>query len=78
MKIVEKKPGHDEKLSKLQVKLSNPLSLCWQVTKTMIITTPREDSFAAYLFPFLIGRSRLQKSGESEVRILQMTALLNF
>ncbi len=33
MKIVEKKPGHDEKLSKLQVKLSNPLSLCWQVTK---------------------------------------------
>lgn len=33
MKIVEKKAGHDEKLSKLQVKLSNPLSLCWQVTK---------------------------------------------
>lgn len=33
MKIVEKKAGHDEKLSKLQVHLSNPLSLCWQVTK---------------------------------------------
>ena len=33
MKIVEKKPGHDEKLAKLQVHLSNPLSLCWQVSK---------------------------------------------
>lgn len=33
MKIVEKKPGHDEKLAKLQVRLSNPLSLCWQVSK---------------------------------------------
>lgn len=36
MKIVEKKAGHNEKLSKLQVKLSNPLSLCWQVTKNVI------------------------------------------
>ena len=33
MKIVEKKPGHDEKLAKLKVQMSNPLSLCWQVTK---------------------------------------------
>lgn len=33
MKIVEKKAGHDEKLAKLKVHLSNPLSLCWQVSK---------------------------------------------
>ena len=33
MKIIEKKPGHDEKLAKLKVHLSNPLSLCWQVSK---------------------------------------------
>ncbi len=33
MKIVEYKKGHEEKLKKLTVKLSNPLSLCWQITK---------------------------------------------
>lgn len=33
MEIVEKKAGHDEKLAKLKVQLSNPLSLCWQITK---------------------------------------------
>ena len=33
MEIVEKKSGHNERLSRLGVKLSNPLSLCWQVTK---------------------------------------------
>mgnify|MGYP004615434307 CR=1 FL=1 len=33
MKIVEYKKGHEEKLKNLKVKLSNPLSLCWQITK---------------------------------------------
>lgn len=33
MKIVEYKKGHEEKLKNLEVKLSNPLSLCWQITK---------------------------------------------
>ena len=33
MKIIEYKKGHEEKLDKLKVKLSNPLSLCWQITK---------------------------------------------
>ncbi len=33
MKIVEYKKGHEEKLENLKVKLSNPLSLCWQITK---------------------------------------------
>lgn len=33
MKIVEYKEGHEERLSKLKVTLSNPLSLCWQITK---------------------------------------------
>ncbi|MDD5396650.1 MAG: radical SAM protein [Candidatus Moranbacteria bacterium] len=33
MKIVEYKTGHEERLAKLKVTLSNPLSLCWQVTK---------------------------------------------
>ena len=33
MKIVEYKNGHEEKLESLKVKLSNPLSLCWQITK---------------------------------------------
>ena len=35
MKIIEYKKGHEEKLDKLKVKLSNPLSLCWQITKKM-------------------------------------------
>jgi len=33
MKIVEYKKGHEERLANLKVTLSNPLSLCWQVTK---------------------------------------------
>lgn len=33
MKIVERKAEHDEKLEKLKVRLSNPLSLCWQISK---------------------------------------------
>ena len=33
MKIIEYKNGHEEKLKNLMVKLSNPLSLCWQITK---------------------------------------------
>lgn len=33
MKIVEYKKGHEERLSNLKVTLSNPLSLCWQITK---------------------------------------------
>lgn len=33
MKIVEYKKGHEEKLQNLEVRLSNPLSLCWQLTK---------------------------------------------
>lgn len=33
MKIVEYKDGHEERLNNLKVTLSNPLSLCWQVTK---------------------------------------------
>lgn len=33
MRIVEYKKGHEEKLKNLKVKLSNPLSLCWQITK---------------------------------------------
>lgn len=33
MKIVEYKKGHEERLANLKVKLSNPLSLCWQITK---------------------------------------------
>lgn len=33
MKIVEYKRGHEERLANLKVTLSNPLSLCWQVTK---------------------------------------------
>lgn len=33
MKIVEYKKGHEERLANLKVSLSNPLSLCWQVTK---------------------------------------------
>lgn len=37
MKIVEYKKGHEEKLKNLKVKLSNPLSLCWQITKSVII-----------------------------------------
>jgi MoaA/NifB/PqqE/SkfB family radical SAM enzyme len=33
MKIVEYKKGHEERLANLKVTLSNPLSLCWQITK---------------------------------------------
>lgn len=33
MKIVEYKQGHEDRLASLKVTLSNPLSLCWQVTK---------------------------------------------
>jgi MoaA/NifB/PqqE/SkfB family radical SAM enzyme len=33
MKIIEYKQGHEKRLANLKVKLSNPLSLCWQVTK---------------------------------------------
>lgn len=33
MKIVEYKKGHEEKLKNLKVTLSNPLSLCWQISK---------------------------------------------
>lgn len=33
MRIVEYKKGHEERLTNLRVTLSNPLSLCWQVTK---------------------------------------------
>lgn len=33
MKIVEYKEGHEKKLANLKVTLSNPLSLCWQITK---------------------------------------------
>lgn len=33
MKIVEYKAGHEDRLAKLDVSLSNPLSLCWQITK---------------------------------------------
>ena len=33
MKIIEYKKGHEEKLKKLKVILSNPLSLCWQISK---------------------------------------------
>ncbi len=33
MKIVEYKEGHETKLNNLKVTLSNPLSLCWQITK---------------------------------------------
>lgn len=33
MKIVEYKQGHEDRLKNLKVTLSNPLSLCWQVTK---------------------------------------------
>ena len=56
MKIVEYKKGHEEKLKKLTVKLSNPLSLCWQITKkcnynfkTIIITF-----FIIYYFLIII------------------------
>ncbi len=33
MKIIEYKNGHEERLRNLHVTLSNPLSLCWQITK---------------------------------------------
>ena len=33
MEIIEYKKGHEKKLDNLDVILSNPLSLCWQVTK---------------------------------------------
>ena len=33
MKIVEYKRGHEERLANLKVTLSNPLSLCWQITR---------------------------------------------
>jgi len=33
MKIIEYKQGHEKRLANLKVTLSNPLSLCWQVTK---------------------------------------------
>lgn len=33
MKIVEYKKGHEERLKNLKVILSNPLSLCWQISK---------------------------------------------
>ncbi len=33
MKIVEYKKGHEERLKNLKVVLSNPLSLCWQISK---------------------------------------------
>lgn len=33
MKIVEYKSGHEKRLDNLKVTLSNPLSLCWQITK---------------------------------------------
>lgn len=33
MKIVEYKKGHEERLKNLKVSLSNPLSLCWQISK---------------------------------------------
>jgi len=33
MRIVEYKKGHEERLANLKITLSNPLSLCWQVTR---------------------------------------------
>ncbi|MDO8513268.1 MAG: radical SAM protein [bacterium] len=33
MRIVEYKEGHEQRLANLKVTLSNPLSLCWQVTR---------------------------------------------
>lgn len=40
MKIIEYKEGHEERLSALKVTLSNPLSLCWQVTKRCNYSCP--------------------------------------
>lgn len=40
MKIVEYKNGHEKLLENLKVTLSNPLSLCWQVTKKCNYSCP--------------------------------------
>lgn len=50
MKIVEYKKGHEEKLKSLNVRLSNPLSLCWQITKKCNYNCPfclsgKQDSY---------------------------------
>lgn len=50
MKIIEYKEGHEEKLKNLKVTLSNPLSLCWQISKKCNYRCPfclsgEQDSF---------------------------------
>lgn len=38
MKIVEKKPGHDEKLAKLKVQMSNPLLFAGRLQRNATTT----------------------------------------